>query len=70
MGVNFIKFIHLNIADRVASHHQIIYGGISLKVRLMTLADIDGVPGSQSAFDICVLVVCQFEIYQPPEHLG
>ena len=70
MGVDFIKFIHISIADCVASHLQIISGGVSLQVLFLCIYKIYGAPGSQSPFKICVIVGFSVKIHQPPQHLG
>ena len=69
MDVNCIKFIHVNIADRVVLHWQIIPGCVYLQVHLISISDIGGEPWIQSTLNICILVGRSFEIHQPPEHL-
>ena len=34
------------------------------------IADLDRVPGSQSAFKICVILGCPVKIHRPPDHIG
>ena len=70
MDVDCIKFIHVRVSDRVASLQKIIYGGVSLQVRSLTISVIYGVSGSQSDLEICIVVGCSFEIHQLTDHLG
>ena len=69
MDIYCIKFVHVGTAYYVASHKQIISSSVSSQFLLMYIFEIDGVTGSQSAFKICVILGCPFEVHQPPDNL-